>query len=119
MCRTSSYFFFKFKKKSGKELIMAEGIEGTTINPPNPPTEVSKLPAWATGMAVGELMAEQFIETNDAWAEFVGGDEEMAEGVAAVFQHLMSNVMQSIQDSTDYLEEMDDEENPAANLLPK
>jgi len=100
---------------------MAEGINWSEVTPPNPPTTMSKIPAWATGMAIGEVLGEGFIE-DEAWAGFLGGDagvsEEMAEGVTAMFQNLMSQVMSTLGSSTDFLDEMDDEENPAAGLVP-
>jgi hypothetical protein len=97
---------------------MAEAVEGAAISPPSPPIQASKLPGWATGMALGQVMAEQFVEKNSAWGELAGSFEGGAEAVTAVFQHLMCQVMSTMGKSTDYLEEMDDEDNPAKGLLP-
>lgn len=94
---------------------MAEATE--PISSPAPPREIEKFPAWATSMAVGELMAENFINTSDAWAEFVDGDDTKAENVTAVFQHLMNNLFQSLQESTDYLDEWGDDDNTAEKYL--
>jgi hypothetical protein len=79
---------------------------------------MSKLPAWATGMALGEALAEQFIEQDDFWAEMANGSEYGTEGVTCLWQNLMKEVMMTMSKSTDFLEEIDDEDNPAKGLLP-
>jgi hypothetical protein len=97
---------------------MADEIDWSSVGPPSPPTQMSKLPGWATGMALGQVMGEGFIE-EEAWVDFIGGDEKMAEGVTAMFQHFMSQLMSSLGSSADFLKEMDDDEdNPAKGLLP-
>ena len=99
---------------------MAEAVESTTteaISSPSPPRDVNGLAAWAAAMSVGELMANNFVETSDAWADYVDGDATKLENVTAVFQNLMNNVFQSMQDSTDYLDEWGDDDNTAEMYL--
>jgi hypothetical protein len=96
---------------------MADAIDLSSISPPSPPLQASKLPGWAAGMALGQLMGEGFIEAGGAWAEFVGDSEEMVEGVSTMFQNLMCQVMSSVGKSADYMKMDDDEDNPAKSLL--
>lgn len=95
---------------------MADGVEGSEGCTIIPPTQMAQIPAWGVGMALGECIAEDLL-ANDA--EMAKVAEEMGEEkFVELQQNLMCEVMSCMGKATNFLEELDeDDDNGAKNLV--
>jgi hypothetical protein len=79
-----------------------------------PPLKMSALPAWGMGMAMGEVIAGGFQESNPEFMAALVDSGMTAEDFTNVMQGLMVQVTKSLGEATDYLKELDDDEEGCA-----
>ena len=94
----------------------AQGEEHDDTSHVMPPLKMSAVPAWAMGMALGETIANGMIESNP---EFMAGLEESgmdAEDLTNLMQGLMVEVTKTMGEATDFLKELDDDEEGSAAM---
>lgn len=79
-----------------------------------PPLSVSEIPGWAAGMALGDVLAADFIANDPAWTaalEKMGMTEEQ---LGDLLGGIFANLFKEMGKSADFLKELDDEEKSPA-----
>lgn len=81
-----------------------------------PPTSASEIPTWAAGMALGDQLAQDFIDRDPAWAAALEELEMTEEQLGDLLGGIYSNLFKEMGKSMDFYEELDDGEKSPAEM---
>ena len=76
---------------------------------PNPPTDPNKFPIWCMTQAMGETMAESFLEDPE-WVDAMNKAEMTEEDFIAFWQGMMDQLYKEVGKSADWLKELNEED---------
>jgi hypothetical protein len=93
--------------------------EDNKFNAPNPPLKISAIPAWGVGLAMGEVLAGGFMESDPEFMAAIEASGLAAEEFTNVMQGVMVQVTKGLGESTEFLKELDDDEGCAGTAIFK